>query len=410
MVKAKAVDYDVTIVGGGMVGLATALSLAGEHCSVHLLEAGQPQQVLSNQHPSFDDRTLVVNPASRLFWQQLGVWSDLAPLSTAVNQVHVSQKGRFGSVQFDCDELQEDHLAHVIEAKVLGRTLWQQVTGHPHITLTAPAELTQFSAGQSDVLIQYKSDSNQHSHRSGLMIAADGGRSFVRKKLALPTVTKNYHRTAIIANVATEYPHNHCAYERLTKTGPMALLPFHDRFGLVWTLPTEQAQEMLQAAESDFKAALQQAMGFRLGCITRLGQRSSYPLYRIDVPQQFKQRVLLMGNAAHTVSPVSAQGLNLGVRGIQRLKHVLTEAAHNGQDIGSDAVLADYQQQSRPDQQAILQYTDDLMTWFKLDQPVINGLRSLGLLAVDSSINLKRRFYQLAGGFSKVSSCKNTMS
>ena len=403
MVQHKNIDFDITIIGGGLVGLATALSLAKKDCSVHLLEAGSPQKILSNQHPSFDDRTLVVNPASRLFWRQLGVWSELVPHSTAVNQVHVSQQGRFGSVHFDRDELKVDHLAHVVEAKVLGRILWNQVINHPYITLSAPAELIEFSAGQSDVLIQYKADSAIKSHRSRLILAADGARSFVRQKLALETKTKNYQRTAIIANVVTALPHQHCAYERLTKTGPMALLPFHDRLGLVWTLPDQQAQQMLSTDETVFTSALQAAMGYRLGAITRIGQRSSYPLYRISVPQQYKDRVLLLGNAAHTVSPVSAQGLNLGVRGIQRLSTVIDKAINNQQDIGSDSVLADYQLQSWPDQQAILQYTDDLMTWFKIDQPLINGLRSLGLLAVDSSTILKQQFYQLAGGLSKVS-------
>lgn len=403
MATDKASDYDITIIGGGLVGLAAALSLAGKNCSVHILEAGDPQQLFHSRHPSFDDRTLVVNPASRLFWQGLGLWSELVPHSTAVNQVHVSQKGQFGSVVFDRDELQVAHLAHVLEAKVLGQSLWQHVSKHPHITLSAPAELIRFSSGEADVLIQYKMDSSEQSHRSRLMLAADGARSFVRQKLSLATVTKNYQRTAIIANVVTALPHQHCAYERLTATGPMALLPFHDRLGLVWTLPEQQAKAMLQADDADFTAALQQAMGFRLGRINRVGKRTSYPLYRITVPQQYKQRVLLMGNAAHTVSPVSAQGLNLGVRGIQRLTNILANVLKNNGDIGSDSVLAAYQQQSWPDQQTILQYTDDLMTWFKLDQPIINSCRSLGLLAIDSLTGLKRQFYQLAGGLSELS-------
>lgn len=399
----KTTDYDVTIVGGGIVGLACALSLACENYSVHVLEAGEPQQVRTNNHPSFDDRTLVVNPASQLFWQQLGIWPELAAHSTAVNRVHVSQQGRFGTVRFAHDELNVAHLAHVVEAKVLGRILWQQVTKHHNISLSAPAQLTEFSAAKEDVLVQYKSDSSVKSHRSRLLLAADGARSWVRQKLGLTAITKNYQRTAIIANVVTELPHNHCAYERLSASGPMALLPFHDRMGLVWTLPEQQAQSMLQADDKEFTTALQQAMGYRLGRISRIGQRSSYPLYRITVPQQYKKRVLLMGNAAHTVSPVSAQGLNLGVRGIQRLTASLVNARNNNRDIGSDQVLSDYHNKSWPDQQAILQYTDDLMTWFKLDQPIINQLRSLGLLLVDSSPGLKNRLYRLAGGLSEVS-------
>ncbi|MFV0544448.1 MAG: FAD-dependent monooxygenase [Marinicella pacifica] len=404
MAPHKDIDYDITIVGGGLVGLAAALSLAGENCLVHLLEAGEPEKIMANRHPSFDDRTLVINPASRLFWQQLNLWKDLLPHCTAVNRVHVSQKGRFGSVRFDRERLQVDYLAHVIEAKVLGRCLWLQVMRHPHITLSAPAELTEFSSGDQDVLIHYKSLSKSNSHRSKLLLAADGARSAVRQKLGLKTITKNYHRTAIVANVMTELPHRHCAYERLTNTGPMALLPFHDRLGLIWSLPEVQAQQLLKLGDSEFTQGLQEAIGYRLGRLSRIGKRSAYPLYRICVPQQFKQRVLLLGNAAHTVSPVSAQGLNLGVRGIQRLTAVIKKALKTQQDIGSDGVLSEYQRQSQPDQQAILQYTDDLMTWFKIDQPLVNGLRALGLLAVDSSVGLQRQFYRLAGGLAEMTS------
>ncbi|MCX7545971.1 FAD-dependent oxidoreductase [Marinicella gelatinilytica] len=392
-------DCDVIIVGGGMVGLATALSLASQDYRVHLLEAGEPQQVKTDTHPSFDDRTLVVNPASQLFWEKLGVWSELAPHSTVVNSVHVSQNGRFGAVRFNHDAMHVPHLAHVIEARVLGRLLWEKVYRHKHIQLTAPAKLTHFTADEKSIQVHYQQDAQQKNQRALLLLAADGARSFVREQLNLPTITKNYHRTAIIANVATELSHHQCAYERLTASGPMALLPFHDRLGLVWTLPQEQAKQMLDTDDATFMDALQHAMGHRLGRITRVGQRSSYPLYRITVPQQYKSRVLLIGNAAHTVSPVSAQGLNLGVRGIQRLMAALSDARKQNHDIGSDLVLEAYQQQSWPDQQRILQYTDDLMTWFKLDVPVINGLRGLGMLAVDSSLLLKKQFYRLAGGF-----------
>jgi 2-octaprenyl-6-methoxyphenol hydroxylase len=147
-----------------------------------------------------------------------------------------------------------------------------------------------------------------------------------------------------------------------------------------------------------FSEVLQSELGYRLGVITRVGKRSSYPLYRVKVVRQYQSRLLLLGNAAHTVSPVSAQGLNLGVRGIERLLKVLLLARDNHNDIGSLEVLEDYQQKSQSDQAKILAYTDDLMTWFKIDEPFINSFRSLGLLTVNAHPGLKRYFYHLAGG------------
>jgi len=391
-------DFDVVIVGGGLIGMAAALSLAARHFTVCMLEATEPKIDSTSVHPSFDDRTLVVNPASQQFWQNLGIWQTLLPHATVVKQVHVSQANRFGAVVFTDQELQVPQLAHVIEAKILGHSLWQQVNESPKIKLLAPAELTDHVSEASQVTVNYKRKDQTESITARLLIAADGARSRIRDQAGLTAEIKNYGSTALIANISTELPHQQCAYERLRPSGPLALLPFHQRCGLVWTLPTAVAAEMMAKDDAQFTAALQSDLGYRLGAITRVGKRSSYPLYRVSVAKQYQSRLVLLGNAAHTVSPVSAQGLNLGIRDISRLVEVLVAARDNQQDFGESTVLAYYQQQSQPDQDRILRYTDDLMTWFKIDEPVINSFRSLGLLLVDSQPHLKRYFYRLAGG------------
>lgn len=391
-------DYDVVIVGGGLIGMAAALSLAAQRFSVCMLEVTAPKIETEIVHPSFDDRTLVVNPASQHFWQALGIWPSLLPHATVIKQVHVSQAGRFGAVHFTDHELEVSQLAHVVEAKVLGQTLWQLVKQNPNITLLAPAELTDYNNEASVVTVNYNNQNQKQSVTARLLIAADGARSRLRQQAGLATEIKDYGSTAIIANISTELPHQQCAYERLRPAGPLALLPFHQRCGLVWTLPTATAADMMAYDDAHFTAALQAELGYRLGAITRVGKRSSYPLYRVTVEKQYQPRLLLLGNAAHTVSPVSAQGLNLGIRDIDRLLEILVTARDNRQDIGELAVLEHYQRQSQPDQDKILRYTDDLMTWFKIDEPIINSFRSLGLLLVDSQPSLKRYFYRLAGG------------
>ena len=230
-------------------------------------------------------------------------------------------------------------------------------------------------------------------------VAADGAKSHVRQQLGLDTEVKSYDRTAIVCNAQFSGQHKGCAFERLTQTGPLALLPYHHgRCGLVWSVNSDMAAELLELSDEGFMAELQHQLSFRMGSLGKVGRRSSYPIYQVKVPNQIAQSVVLMGNAAHAVSPVSAQGLNLAVRGIKRLVNVLNDAQKNKQSISDLTLLEKYQSQSQQDQEATMNYTDDLMTWFQIDMPLVNGLRSVGLLAVDAVPALKQYLFKRAGG------------
>jgi len=389
---------DVAIVGGGMVGMALALSLAAHGMASVMLES-QALAESTDQDPScIDERTLVINPASQNFWQNLGVWSAMEPHTTPIQNVHVSNQGQFGMVRFDHKELQVPQLGHVIAAQKMADILQQQVQQTALVTVIQPAELTAFKTNDSWVELDYQSQGKQHKFQAALMVGADGVQSGIRKQLQLATEIKSYEKTAIICGLKTSQHHHNRAFERLTQHGPMALLPHADRFGLVWSMPTADSASSLALDDEAFMAAAQQQFGYRAGEFLQVGRRSSYPLYQIKVPKQHSQRVLLMGNAAHAVSPVSAQGLNLAVRGIRRLVNILSKQHQQGLDLGSDAVLSVYQAASDEDQHRTLNYTDDLMTWFKIDEPLVNLGRSFGLLTIDANPALKRWLYQTAGG------------
>ncbi|VAW47629.1 2-octaprenyl-6-methoxyphenol hydroxylase [hydrothermal vent metagenome] len=403
--ESKILDTEVAIVGGGLVGMAMAISLAQRDIASVLLEAQSPTETDEEQ---FDDRTLVINPASQLFWQDLGLWSEIESHTTTIEHVHVSNQGKFGVVKFDKDELKVPQLGHVVAAKTLANTLLKAVKQQTLISYLQPAKLLEFEATESRVKLTVEFADSSRVIAAQLMVGADGVQSPIRTRLNLPTAVKSYQRSAIVCNVTTSQRHQHRAFERLTTDGPMALLPFgngsgqnrfgFDRFGFVWSLPTAQAEQLLKVDEESFLQQAQQLFGYRAGEFQQLGRRSSYPIYQIKVPVQHAHRVVLMGNAAHAVSPVSAQGLNLAVRGIGRLSEQLHQAKVIGQNLGSDSVLKAYQLASDEDQQRTLNYTDDLMTWFKIDEPFINVMRSLGLVAINASLNLKKTLFNTAGG------------
>ena len=401
MIEATKLEVkEVVIAGGGMVGMGCALALAQAGIESVLLESQSiDSDQVSKDVDDFDDRTLVVNPASELFWQNLGVWPELAGKLTPINKVHVSNQGHFGTVSFDAAQQKVSHLGQVVAAKDLAAILWQMINDNPKITVLSPAKLQSFEQLDGGIKVEVESDNQTQQIHAQLLIAADGARSGIREQLALPTTIKSYQRKALVCNVTLANSHNNTAYERLTKTGPLALLPFKSgRYGLVWSVTDQQADELLELPDDDLKAEIELAMGPRLGRISTLGNRSHYPLYQVKVAQQITPHVVLIGNAAHSVSPVSAQGLNLAVRGIKRLVDVLSEAKQSGQSLADYALLQQYQESSEADQESTMNYTDDLMRWFQIDTPIVNGLRSAGLLLIDSVPGLKRHLFLRAGG------------
>jgi 2-octaprenyl-6-methoxyphenol hydroxylase len=232
------------------------------------------------------------------------------------------------------------------------------------------------------------------------MLAADGVQSSIRKKLQLETRIESYDKTAIICNITPEFKHKQCAYERLTNTGPTALLPFvQNRCGFVWTLEKDKADEILGLSDQDFLKQAQAQFGYRLGKFLKAGKRSSYPLYLVTVPNQVKDRTILIGNAAHSMSPVSAQGLNLAVRDVAQLFDVVENALANSIDIGSIEVLNTYQKSIEKDQSQTMNYTDDLMNWFKLDQSIVASIRSLGMLLLDQASMAKKALFTKVSGY-----------
>ena len=395
--KNKQPDFDIIVIGGGMVGMAAALSLSKLNVKIALLES---QVAQNNSHPSYDDRTLVVNQASISFWKNLNIWQNLNESVTTIKKVHVSNKGHFGSVKFDCKEMNVDALAYIVEAKILGFALKNACERNELVTIFAPASYKQMENKKERVDIEYELENNRHKISAKLVLAADGIQSGIRQQLGLETIIKSYQRKAIICNITPEFKHNNCAYERLTEKGPTAILPFiNNRCGFVWTVDEDKAEGILNLPDEKFLTQAQKQFGYRLGQFIKAGKRSSYPLYLVTVPKQVKNRVILIGNAAHGMSPISAQGLNLAVRDVARLYDVIKNEIKSCKDIGSQKTLDTYQNAINDDQQQTMKYTDDLMSWFKIDEPIISSIRSLGLFALNQSSHLKKELYNRASGY-----------
>lgn len=392
-------EFDVVIVGGGLVGASLALALSDTAHRVALVEAAAPPSL----PPSWDERCIALNHGSQSIFQALGVWEDLAVAAEPILSTHISERGRFGVARFTAGEAGLDALGYNIPVRHLGSALWQraQQTG---TRLLCPARLQGLRLEGERVRIELRGEAGDLVLQARLVVAADGAQSAVREALGIGAEVRDYGQSAIVTAVRTARPHRGCAYERFTPDGPIALLPKPDgergagtgqACSLVWTLPTPKAAAMTACREDEFIAAAQDAFGERLGRFGTLGRRNAWPLSRVMSERLTLPRVLFAGNAAQSLHPVAAQGFNLGLRDVAAIAVQLRTAG----DPGAAEVLAAYEDSRAADRQRTSQFTDRLVRTFSNRLPGLSGLRHLGLLALDLTPPLKQAvLWQNLGG------------
>jgi len=369
--------YDIIIVGGGMAGASLAIALSGHDLRIALVEAA-PLKV--DAVPNYDDRGIALAQGSQRIFSALDVWKDMADSAEPIQHIHVSEQGGFGFTHLDAEEEQVTALGHVITARNLGTALLNRLNKLDDIHIIAPGRVhwVNIEADLAHVGLDGKTLSSR------LLVAADGGNSFVRQQLCFDVKRREYGQSAITANVTPGRPHNNIAYERFTRNGPMALLPMTEqRCALVWTVKDDMLGEMLSLDDATFLTRVQHQFGWRLGRFLRAGKRSSYPLSQLYVPDTVKHRAVVIGNAAHTLHPVAGQGFNLGIRDVAALAEVVLQGIHSGEDPGDIAVLQRYQDWRRKDQQKVVQLTDALVRSFSNDMLPLRLVRNMGVLALE---------------------------
>lgn len=382
---------DALIIGGGPVGLLLAIGLARQGRHIALVERMPPKQ-----SPSFDGRVLALSYGSKKILDALGVWSGLASCVTAIEHVHVSQKGYLGLTHLHADEMKVPALGYSITAFDLGNVLWKIAAEMPEIELYTESTLRTFEQTESTVSATVEQTGGKpQQFQTRLLIGADGTDSQVRKVLELPLKVKQYDAFGVIAKITSAEHPNGWAYERFTEEGPVALLPMAGQdHKAVMVVPEHQVDAVKAMSDEAFIEAFTEKMGARFGGFVAVSERVAYPLKETYVDQMVKGRVVLMGNASHTQHPVAAQGLNLGISDISDFLALSMSV----EDLGNAEMLAAYEQQRHPEHEKIMGFTDGLIQVFQNSSAVVGHLRGLGLMAVEALPRLRKRLTKLGMG------------
>jgi 2-octaprenyl-6-methoxyphenol hydroxylase len=359
-------DYDVLIIGGGPVGAALALALRGSGLAIGLLEARAPGAAT-------DLRPISLSHGSRLILERLGVWEEGLAGATPIRRIHVSQRGGFGRVALDAQQVGVPALGYVLDYGQLSGVLARALeAGGDARVIRASARALEPESNAAAVVVGTGSAGRVSAR---LLALADGG--------ALPVArlrVRDYGQAAVTARVSCSLPHRNVAYERFTPDGPLALLPMGEALALVWTAAPERVRELCDLTEAGFLARLQESFGTRLGSYTAASGRASFPLALKVADPIAVPRTVVLGNAAQMLHPVAGQGLNLGLRDAWELAALLRgcDRVH----IGAPELIRSYASRRRLDRRGGMLFTDSLVRLFSNERAALRLARGLGLAAL----------------------------
>jgi 2-octaprenyl-6-methoxyphenol hydroxylase len=378
-------NFDIVIIGGGMVGASLAAALSGSTLRTALVDANSAAALN-------DPRLIALNYGSIQFLKSLNLFEPLQSIASAIHEVHVSKKGCFGSTRIKAKEVSLPVLGYVIPAKNINAVL-ENALQSSNLERIRPATLIKLVEKEGKMELTLRQSSGEIlTIQTNLVIAADGTHSTVRELLSIPVIAHDYQQSAIVAIVELARPHQHIAYERFVDRGAIAMLPLtKERSAMIWTADQAKVDSLMELGEEDFLVQLQREFGFKLGRLQKIATRAMFPLKVIQSKKRVYGRIILIGNAAHTIHPLAAQGFNLALHEVELLSQLILSTSMNTLNLQS------FEKYSLSEQ-VTLQFSGCLNALFSTDLFPVKWVRQMGMIGLNTSGIIKRQISLLLAG------------
>jgi len=384
-------SFDCVVVGGGMVGAASALALSQLGLTVALIEQYEPKVFENNQN--LDLRVSAISLASQYLLEQLGAWSQVTQWRACPYKRLGVWEQEYAYTEFNANDIEQSHLGHIVENRLLQLSLWQQITLQSNIDVFCPERLVSLSQDKEKATLVLENI----SITAKLVIAADGANSQVRQLVDIGITSWDYQQSAMLINVKTQLPQQDITWQQYLPTGPVAFLPLSKASvsvegsleqteqggyaSLVWYHQRDEIKRLSALSNQQLQQEVLAVFPKRLGQIEVLA-KGAFALTRRHANTYQKNRVLLLGDAAHTINPMAGQGVNLGFKDVKALQSVIASAIGNGECWHKEQVLGRYETLRRKDNLLMQSTMDVLYHTFSHPSPLVKTLRNASLLAV----------------------------
>ncbi|WP_199458262.1 MULTISPECIES: FAD-dependent oxidoreductase [unclassified Marinobacter] len=405
--------FDIIIVGAGMVGAALATGLGQQGIRVALIDKAEPSAFDASSAP--DIRVSALSAGSERYLDSLGAWhSILAMRATPYRRLAVWDETpnplsrllppSLTEVEFSAEQLGARHLGHIVENSITQQALWQSAEAEPDVTLITGRSVQDLKQGQQLARVTLDDGSQLEAQ---LVIGADGAMSRVRDLAGIGVTRDQYNQQAMVISVRYRGSVEDITWQGFYPSGPRAFLPLHsagEQFpgecwgSLVWYDHPARLAELKAMDEPALMAEIQKRFPARLPELTHIDARASFPIARQHARHYYLNRVVLAGDAAHTINPLAGQGVNLGFQDAQCLQGLLKEARRGGDDLACERWLALYEQQRRPANQSMMLAMDLFYHLFSNAIPPVHLVRNLGLGAARALPFARNRVARYAMG------------
>ncbi|MGF1763123.1 FAD-dependent 2-octaprenylphenol hydroxylase [Aliivibrio kagoshimensis] len=388
-------SVDIAIVGGGMVGLTLAAALADSDLRIAVIEGKLPEGELL---PLPDVRVSALSRASEQILRRVGAWGGIESRRLSAYQaMKVWEQDSFADISFSAEQEPEKNLGHIVENRVVQLALLEQVKQQSNVTLIAPDTCSNLVFGESEAWLTLSSGA---SLTAKLVVGADGANSWLRQHLDIPLTHWDYGHSALVANIRCVEPHESVARQIFRSQGPLAFLPLSEPHlcSIVWSTEPLQAQRLLDLDENEFNKTLTAAFDNQLGLCSVEGDRQAFPLKMRYARDFVRERVALVGDAAHTIHPLAGQGVNLGLLDAASLAQEVLTLQQNGQDIGSKRNLRHYERWRKAEAAQMIATMQGFKELFSGANPAKKMIRGLGMTLANHIPLLKDELMKRALG------------
>jgi 2-polyprenylphenol 6-hydroxylase len=385
-------NTDILIIGGGIVGLSLAQALRDGPLRVLLIDRADLS--LKPLTPETDQRVYAITRRSQNFFQKNNIWDAIKNTRISPYQkMHVWDGTGNGEITFDCQDVAESNLGHIIEDKVMKHALLSALQDAPQVRLQTPCELTNLTREDDG---WHVTTAAGDAIRARCVVAADGALSWVRNHLKLSTKVASYDQQAIVATVTTTKPHEATARQIFNSTGPLAFLPLSDphQCSIVWSQDNAVAEDLMKLDKPDFEKQLTKAFANTLGEVSLLSDRFKFPLCMRHVNHYVDEGLVLIGDAAHSIHPLAGLGMNLGLSDVAMLaEHWLTAKPET---FFQKTSLRRYERSRKTEVTMVIALMRGFKQLFGEQHPAIQWLRNWGLNTTDGMGMVKRQFMRFA--------------
>ncbi len=388
-IRQNKMNYDVIISGGGLIGLITAIGLSSSSISVAVVE----KNILPSE--TDDNRAFAISQGSKKILEQLGIWQFIDKDAEPILDICILENR---SVHYNYKTVSDQPMGYVIDNSIIRNAINNNFLNKLNLYFPCSCKTISCHTGYVEIVLD-----NGKELVSPLLICAEGKHSRLSELFSVPMVKFNYTQHSIVCNVTHELHHENLAVERFFPNGPFAILPMKGGYssGIVWTEKSEIVQMLMNLSREEFTEELEKRFGLYLGKISLEGKIKCYPLSFAFAKNLYKNRILFIGDAAHSIHPVAGQGLNLGIRDVDSAINHITMAHAKGVDIGSNYLLKQISRDRFFDNITMAAMTDGMNRIFSNKIFLLKAARNFGMMVVDNSSLLKKRFIKHAMGLTQ---------